>query len=148
MTDAIRHEASHCAMALYLGRDVEDVWVTTGLSHVGEQVGGCHIPVGDEIEHTQPLVCLAGYLSESEPGYPPPWPDCLADSRESLGLVLLKLRATEEAYAKSVQLTRIILEDEDFIHLRDRIARALSQVPHLDREAIQSLAKIATPLRP
>jgi hypothetical protein len=141
------HESSHAAAAITLGRPVDWIWRTAGLEVAGDVVGKCRAPVGDQIGASQVAVCLVGYLSEGEPGWPPPWPDCLSEPRERLGLVLSELGVTERIYRDMVELTRDMLADPRFIRLRDAIARALEQVPHLEREDIEALCRVTnTPI--
>ena len=58
--DVCRHEASHCAVALALGRDVAYVERDTGSTWVGERLGHCRIPIDGSIEPSQLFICLAG----------------------------------------------------------------------------------------
>lgn len=136
------HEASHAAAAIMLGRHVESVECDVGHALVGERVGLARCPIGDRIEPSQVPLCIIGYLSEAEPGWPPPWPEALEEPREALGRVLMALGATEAAYAQSVALARDMLADENFKRLRDGVARALVAVPRLEHEDIEELARI------
>jgi hypothetical protein len=54
--------------------------------------------------------------------------------------LLTDLRA--EQYADAVQAAHEMLGDPTFIRLRDAIARALSAVPRLEAEDIETLARI------
>jgi hypothetical protein len=81
-------------------------------------------------------------VREHVPDWPPPWPDCLTERREALGRVLRALGASEKTYEMCVDLARDMLTDPGFIRLRDAIARALHQVPRLEREDIEALARI------
>ena len=74
MRDTETHEASHAACAIWLGRDVESIWRTDGLAFGGETVGLCRAPIADQLEVSQVVICVAGYLSEGEVGWPPPCP--------------------------------------------------------------------------
>lgn len=139
------HEASHAALAVLMHRAVEFVEVHPGHSLVGEEVGRARVPVGGSIEPSQVPLCLIGYLSEGEPGWPPPWPDCLDEPREALGTVLTLLGADQERYEKSIELTRKLLVEPDFVRLRDSFARALSRVPRLEAEDIEALCAIHLP---
>jgi hypothetical protein len=141
------HEASHCAAALMLNRRVDWIWRTAGIELAGDVVGKCRAPVGGRIEASQVPICLVGYLSEDAPDWPPDWPDCLSEKREALGVVLTELGVSEGIYADLVELARDMLADADFIRLRDAIARALRQVPHLEGEDVEALAHIYLPDR-
>ena len=139
------HEASHAAAAVLMHRAIEFVEVHPGHALVGEEVGRAYVPVGGSIEANQVPLCLIGYLSEAEPGWPPPWPACLDEPREALGTVLTLLGADQERYEKSVELTRQLLAQPDFIRLRNAIARALSHVPRLEAEDLEALRAIHLP---
>ena len=140
MSTAI-HEASHCAAAIMLGRPVDHTWLETGHTFAGETMGHANVPLREKVEASQVVVCLAGYMSENRAGWPPSYEDALDEDREALGLVLLKLGVTEEAYEEFIKLTRDLLADEDFIRLRDCIARALSIAKRLDRGDIEALCR-------
>jgi len=93
------------------------------------------------------MICLVGYWSEEIPNWPPAWSDCLTEPRDSLGTVLRALGASEKTYAMCVELAGDMLADPEFVRLRDAIARALHQVPWLEREDIEALARIYSPDR-
>ena len=139
------HEASHVAAAILLDRPVEHVLVQVGASWVGEELGHARIPVGERLEVGQVPICLVGYWSEDRPGWPPSYEDALIEERESLGLVLRLLGATEAVYDDLVDIARRMLADPIFIRLRDAIARALRAVPRLEGEDIERLAAIYLP---
>lgn len=141
MSTAI-HEASHAAAAVLMDRAVEFVEVHPGLALAGEELGRARVPLGVSIEANRVPLCLIGYMSEGEPGWPPPWPACLEEPREALGVVLRALGADQDRYEKSIQVTRQLLREPDFIRLRDAFARALSRVPRLEAEDIATLAAI------
>jgi hypothetical protein len=137
-----KHEASHAAAAIALGRDVAYIERDTGATRVGERLGHARIPVDGPIEPSQLVVCLAGYMGDGGEGWPPPWPDALDEPRERLGIVIRRLSLTEADYNEVVGLVRDVLADEDFRRLRDAIARALSAAPRLEREDLAALAAI------
>ena len=141
MSSTAIHEASHCAAAWLLNRDVAYTWIEPGIVLPGETAGHARIPIREEVEPSQVVVCLAGYLSENRAGWPPSYEDALDERREALGLALLDLGATEEQYEQLIELTRDLLDDEDFIRLRDAIARALSIAKRLEREDIEALCR-------
>jgi hypothetical protein len=136
------HEASHCAAAWMLGRDVAYTWRAVGHVQPGETAGHARIPIKDTIEPSQLPIILVGYMSTGTPNWPPPFTDACFEPLEGLGTVLLRLNATEEKYDATVDFTRELLEDPDFIALRDSIARALNRVPRIERETIERLAQI------
>lgn len=138
------HEASHVAAAVMLGRHVESVECDVGHALVGERVGLARCPIGDRIEASQVVLCVIGYLSEAEPGWPPSYADAFGEEREALGRVLMFIGAREDTYAECVKLARDMLADPEFIRLRDALARALHHVPRLEAEDIESLAAIYT----
>ena len=145
MSDTATHEASHAAAAITLGREVEWVWRTDGLAFAGETVGQCRAPVAERVEASQIVICVIGYLSEGEDGWPPPWPEALEEPREALGRVLTLLGATEEIYTECVGIARAMLADPQVLRLRNALARALYRVPRLEREDIQAIAAIYKP---
>jgi hypothetical protein len=136
------HEASHCAAALALGRRVAFVDRDVGHTGVGEHLGNCRVELNGPLGLSQVPICLIGYASENWENWPPAWPDCCEEKRESLGTVLRVLTVDEEDYAALVELTFEVLADPDFVRLRDAIARALARVPRLEREDIETLAAI------
>jgi hypothetical protein len=138
-----RHEASHAACAILLGRRVEHTWREIGLTQPGDTVGQARIPVGEQIEMSQLAICLIGYMSENEPGWPPDYEDACGERREALGKVIHLLEVNREAYEACVEIVRDMLADTDlFIPLRDAIERALGVVPRLEAEDIEALAAI------
>jgi hypothetical protein len=99
------------------------------------------------LEASQVVVALVGYLSEDAPDWPPPWPECLEEKREALGVVLRELGVAEAIYEQLVELARDLLADDDFLRLRNALARALHQVPRLEREDIEALCRVTnTPI--
>lgn len=142
------HEASHVAAGWLLGRDVDHTWVTVGHSLPGETLGHARIPIGEKVEPSQVVICLVGYLSVGEPNWPPSFEDACFEPLEGLGTVLRRLNSTKAKYDQTVQFCRELLEDPDFIALRDAVARALSRVPRIERETIQRLAQIHLPTTP
>jgi hypothetical protein len=140
-----RHEASHAACAILLGRCVEHVERNPGLTRVGEELGHAWIPVGDRIELSQLAICLVGYTSVNTPGWPPSYEDACTENLEALGKVITILGVDEQAYDATVELVSDMLADQDFKRLRDAIARALSAVPRLEAEDIQALCAIHLP---
>ena len=141
MVSTAIHEAAHIASAIMLGRHVDHPTLTVGHTLPGEELGHARIPIREEVEASQVVVCLAGYMSENRDGWPPSYEDALDERREALGLVLLDLGATEQQYEQLIELTRDLLADEDFIRLRDAIARALSVAKRLEREDIEALCR-------
>jgi hypothetical protein len=125
-----------------LGRDVDHTWVAPGIVLPGETLGHARIPIGKRIEPSQLVICLIGYMSENTPDWPPDFEAACTEELEGLWLVMLRLDADEERYYKTVEFCRELLEDPDFIRLRDAIARALGAVPRLERETIERLAAI------
>jgi hypothetical protein len=136
------HEASHCAAGWLLGREVDHTWVATGSVQAGETAGFASLPIGDRVEPSQVVICLVGYWSVDTPDWPPSFEDALSEEREALGRVLRYLGATKQKYDATVEFTRELLEDEQFVRLRDAIARALARVPRIERETIERLAAI------
>jgi hypothetical protein len=137
------HESNHAVAGYWHGRDVDHVWRAVGTMQAGETVGHADIPFDNNgIDAIQVVIALVGYLGTDERDWPPPWPEALDEPLEALGLVLRHLDADEEQYTRMVQYCRELLEDPDFIRLRDSIARALSRVPRLERETIEKLAEI------
>ncbi|MGZ5308656.1 MAG: hypothetical protein ACXWDP_05635 [Solirubrobacterales bacterium] len=141
MNSTCIHEASHCAAAWLLGRDVAYTWREVGSVLPGETAGHARIPI-DKLEPSQLVIALIGYLSVDTPDWPPTYEEACTEELEGLWVILLRLHATEEKYDAIVQYTRELLEDPDFIRLRDAIARALARVPRIERETIERLAEI------
>ena len=142
MSSTAIHEASHCAAAWLLNRDVEHAWIAPGIVLPGETLGHARIPIKDKVEPSQLVICLIGYMSTDTPNWPPAFEDACTEELEGLWIVMLRLGATKQKYDATVQFTRELLEDEHFIRLRDAIARALARVPRLERETIERLAEI------
>jgi hypothetical protein len=147
MTETAKHEASHVVCARMLGRRVEYVEREVGFAWPGEQLGFARVPIGERLEVSQVVVCLVGYLSENRDNWPPPWPECLDEPLEGLGMVLVMLGVTEERYSELVDLARNMLVDSKFVQFRDSLARALTAVPRLEREDIEALASIYLPIK-
>jgi hypothetical protein len=141
------HEASHVAMALWLGQRVEWVRVDGDIRFPGEVAGEARIPIGSEVEPSRVAICLAGYLSTGEPGWPPSWPEALCEKREALNVVLKLLHADQEQYGRSVALTRDVLANSDFLRLRDAVARALRRVPHLTGADVEAICRPYLPTK-
>jgi hypothetical protein len=139
------HEGSHCAAAWLLNRDVAYTWIAVGSVQPGEVAGFAMIPITPKLEPSQVVICLIGYMATDTPDWPPSFTEAQREPLEGLGTVLTRLNATEEQYERTVEFTRELLEDPDFIQLRDAIARALARVPRLDSEAIEDLAQIYSP---
>jgi hypothetical protein len=134
-----RHEASHCAAAILLGRVVDHTWRTSGRSWPGETIGHARIPVAERIEMSQLVIALIGYLSTGAPDWPPSYEDAREEQREALRIVIRRLGVDAETYGEVVEFCRDLLLDPDFIRLRDAIERALNAVPRLEREDIEAL---------
>lgn len=135
------HEASHCAAAWLLGRDVAYTWREVGSVLPGETLGHARIPI-TTLDGTQVPIAVIGYLSTATENWPPRFEDALDEEREGLGIILRRLGATEEKYEKTIEFCRELLEDEHFVRLRDAIARALARVPRIERDTIERLAAI------
>jgi hypothetical protein len=135
------HEASHCAAAWLLNRDVAYAWRETGSVLPGETAGHARLPI-ERLDGTQVVVALIGYWSTNTPDWPPPFDEALEEPLEGLGQILRRLDATPEKYNATVEFTRELLEDPDFIRLRDAIARALSRVPRIESATIERSAEI------
>jgi hypothetical protein len=139
-----RHEASHAAMAIVLGREVDHVWRTTSAhSWAGETNGFCFMPF-TRLEFSQLPVILVGYMSVGEPGWPPSFEDAQHEQLEGLGIVVRRLGIGEDDYNEVVELVRELLVDDDFVRLRNAIERALDVVPRLECEDLEALAAIPT----
>ena len=134
------HEAGHVACAILLGRRVDYTWRETGHALVGEELGHARIPI-DKREISQVAICLVGYLTTAEAGWPPDYEQARDEMRERLGLVVRRLGLSRDVYEQLVELTRDVLVDPDFIRLRDAIARALTVVPRLECEDIEALCR-------
>jgi hypothetical protein len=136
-----RHEASHAACAIWLRRRVAYVERYFGSFLPGEAKGFCMAPIDGDIEGTQVVLALVGYLSENREGWPPPYDLACHERREALGKLIDILDITPEQYEAYIDATRDMLANEDFIRLRDAIERALYSVPRLDAIAVLDLAK-------
>jgi hypothetical protein len=136
------HEASHVTAATLLGRRVDHTWVAVGSVLPGETAGHASIPIDNEIEPSQLVIALIGYMSTNAPNSPPSFADACVERLEGLWMIMLSLNATEEKYNKTVEFTRELLTDPNFVALRDSVARALSRVPRIERETIEKLAEI------
>jgi hypothetical protein len=147
VTDVALHEAAHAAAAIWFNRPVAHVWREPGHVLPGETAGHARIPVGERIEPSQVAICVAGYLAEGRPGWPPDFEDAVHEPLEGLGFVLRKLGATRDQYEQTVAQTRELLADERLRRLRSSIARALAACPRLEREGIEALCRAtATPI--
>ena len=136
------HEAAHASMAILMDRRVERVEVDPGMHLPGEEAGRTIVPVDvDRIEVSQLAVCLAGYLSDGAPDWPPPWPEALEEEREALGLVLKLMQVDEASYLAAIERVRAILDHPNFKRLQSGIARALATVPVLTQTNIERIAR-------
>lgn len=73
--DVCRHEASHAAVAITLGRRVAHLERDPGDVLAGKQLGHARIPLDERIDVSQVPIAIAGYLSEGHENWPPLWPD-------------------------------------------------------------------------
>jgi hypothetical protein len=130
-------------MAVWLRRPVSFVWRETGFALPGETVGHMRAPIPDRVEADQLLIALCGYMAEDTPGWPSPYAEARTERLEALGKVIEILGIDEAGYDRIVELTQEILDDRDFIRLRDAIARALAVCPRLDSQAVNELTEAA-----
>jgi hypothetical protein len=133
------HEAAHAVAAILLDREVSFVEVGWKATARGEQLGHCRVPIGDQLPVSQLALCLAGYLGEGAPDWPPPWPEALDERREGLGKVLRLLDVDEPSYCAAVEHTEAIIAHPQFKTLQSSIARALAAVPRIEAPEIEAL---------
>jgi hypothetical protein len=135
------HEASHAAMAIFLGRPVAYTWRTSGHGWPGETLGHARCPVGERVEASQLPIALCGRMATGEADWPPTFEQAKTEPLEALASVLHLLRLSEDQYDRLVALTARILARPAFKELQSAIARALGTVPRLEAEDIEAIAR-------
>jgi hypothetical protein len=135
------HEASHVAAALMLGRRVESASREIGHALPGEALGRALIPIGGDLEPSQVVIAVIGYMATDVPRWPPPYEKARSEDLEALDLIIRGLGIGADEYDRLVEVARDMLADADFRRLRDALARALAAVPRLEREDIKAIAE-------
>ena len=138
-----RHEATHAAMAIWLRRPIEYLERYPDHFLPGETMGHCRAPIEGAVEASQVAIALAGYMGEEAPDWPPDFEQARHERLEGLGRLIEILGFDHEQYEAIVAVTHRILDDPDFIRLRDAIERALRHVPRLDAQAVRDLTEAA-----
>jgi hypothetical protein len=143
MSTTAVHEAAHATACVWLGRPIEYVGVTPGLSFPGEELGRCEAPISaDEVVQARDVgIALIGYMAQDRDGWPPSYSEARSEQREALGLLIDLLDIDERQYGELVARTRRLLADPDFRALQDAIARALSSAPMLTAEDVYAIAR-------
>jgi hypothetical protein len=87
------------------------------------------------------VVRLAGYMAEGEPGWPPPWPQCLDEGREGLGELVREAGLDAGTYARVVVLARDMVADPQLRRRIALVASALLRCPKLTGEQVRALVE-------
>jgi hypothetical protein len=139
----IKHEAAHCAAAVLLGRDVEEVRVDRpGVTGALGIMRTRELPDGEKYGGIDVLISLVGYLVERRPDWPPRYELAVDEEREALCVLIDVLSIDEERWDDLCELAEEFIAAAEFRRVAGLIERALSRCPALSGADVEDLVAI------